>query len=176
MKSPAAGGFTLLELMATVAILGILLGIGVPAFREILTANRMTSVANSMVTAFTLARGEAQKRGIPVTLCAANAEQDACADTAAWNDGWLVFTDDIGDAGEIDDGDEILQVFPAPPGGFSIDAVTPADLRYVSFQRSGKTGTSERKLKISRPHCSGNKERTISISSMGRVGSAQASC
>src|SRR5688572_11559184 len=49
MRLLAVRGFTLLELMAAIAVLGILLGIGVPAFREMLAANRLTSVANEMV-------------------------------------------------------------------------------------------------------------------------------
>lgn len=177
MRLPAARGFTLLELMAAIAVLGILLGIGIPAFREMLAANRMTSVANAMVTAFTVARSEARKRGIPVTLCAANAGQDDCEDKAEWNDGWIVFTDDIGTPGVMDDEDEVLQVFPAPPEGFAVTATLPTTMSYVRFQRSGAPDPpSARTLKLTRPHCSGSKARQISIASMGRVASAKIAC
>jgi type IV fimbrial biogenesis protein FimT len=177
MRLPAVRGFTLLELMVAVAILGILLGIGVPAFREMLTANRLTSVANEMVTAFTVARSEARSRGIPVTLCAANAALDECEDTPQWNDGWIVFTDDIGTPGVVDDDDEVLQAFPAPPTGFSVTAVTPATLSFVRFLRSGAPDpVSAKTLKLMRPYCSGSKARQILITTTGRVASAKATC
>jgi type IV fimbrial biogenesis protein FimT len=177
MRSPAVHGFTLLELMVAVAVLGILLGVGVPAFREMMAANRLTSMVNEIVTAFTVARSEARKRGIPVTLCAANAQQDGCEDTAEWNDGWIVFTDDIGTPGVVDDDDEVLQVFPAPPAGFAVTATLPTTMSYVRFQRSGAPDPpSARTLKLTRPDCSGSKARQISIASMGRVASAKVAC
>lgn len=177
MRSPAVRGFTLLELMAAIAVLGILLGIGVPAFREMVTANRVTAVANQMVTAFTVARSEARKRGIPVTLCAANADLDDCEDTAEWTNGWIVFTDDIGTPGVLDDDDEVLQVYPAQPSGFAVTAVTPATLSFVRFTRSGALDPpSLRTLKLTRPRCSGEKARLISIAGAGRVSSVKAPC
>jgi type IV fimbrial biogenesis protein FimT len=177
MRLLAVRGFTLLELMAAIAVLGILLGIGVPAFREMLAANRLTSVANEMVTAFTVARSEARNRGIPVTLCAANTDLDGCEDTPEWNDGWIVFTDDTGTPGVVDDDDEVLQAFPAPPDGFAVTAVTPVTLSYVRFLRSGRSdATAARTLKLTRPHCSDSKARQISIATTGRVAAVKAPC
>lgn len=178
MRSPAVRGFTLLELMAAIAVLGILLGIGVPAFREMLAANRMTSVANEMVTAFTVARSEARTRGIPVTVCAATAAMDGCEDTPQWNDGWIVFTDDFGTAGVVDDDDELLQAFPAPPTGYSVTAVQPNTLSFVRFMRSGAPDPpmTARRLKLTRPHCTGLKAREISLGNTGRVASAKVTC
>lgn len=177
MRPPANRGFTLLELMVAVAVLGILLGVGVPAFREMLAANRMTAVANEMVTAFTVARSEARNRGIPVTLCAANAELDECEDTPEWNDGWIVFTDDTGTPGVVDDDDEVLQAFPAPPAGFAVTAVAPATLSYVRFLRSGRPDpAADGTLKLTRPDCSDSKARRISIAKTGRVASAKTPC
>ena len=171
-------GFTLLELMAGVAVLGILFAIGIPSFRDMLAANRVTTVANSLVTALNLARGESRKRGIAVTVCAANAAQDDCVDSASWDLGWIVFTDDTGTPGVVDPDDELLQSFPAPASGFPVTATNPATLSYVRFLRSGApdSGTSTRTLKLSRPSCTDDAARQISIANTGRISSEKIAC
>lgn len=70
-------GFTLLELLITIAVLGILLGIAVPSFQSSLTNSRLTTAANDLVGALQAARSEAIKR---------NATHQFCVDTGtkAW--------------------------------------------------------------------------------------------
>jgi type IV fimbrial biogenesis protein FimT len=171
-------GFTLLELMTAVTILGILLAIGVPSFTETMNANRLTSNTNAMVTALTVARSEASKRGIAVTVCASNLLQTACSGSASWNDGWIVFTDDIGTAGTVDGGDEVLQAFPAPVTGFTVTATGPTTMTYIRFLRSGSPDTAilSRTLKLSRPSCTGVHARQVSVSNTGRISSEKFAC
>lgn len=66
---PRARGFTLLELVVTVAVLAIALGIAVPSFQGITNRNRLTSVANELVAAVQLARMEALRRNERVVVC-----------------------------------------------------------------------------------------------------------
>ena len=54
-----ARGFTLIELMVALLVLGILLGIGVPSFRDAALSSRVTGYANDMVASVQLARSEA---------------------------------------------------------------------------------------------------------------------
>jgi type IV fimbrial biogenesis protein FimT len=42
-------GFTLIELMVTIMVLAVLLGLGVPSFREAALSSRVTSYANDLV-------------------------------------------------------------------------------------------------------------------------------
>ncbi|MGR9071348.1 pilus assembly FimT family protein, partial [Klebsiella quasipneumoniae] len=49
-------GFSLIELMVTVALISILLTLGVPSFSAILRNMTLTSQANNFVTAINLAR------------------------------------------------------------------------------------------------------------------------
>jgi len=179
------GGFTLLELMTSITILGVLLGIGVPAFTETMAANRLTANTNQLVTALSVARSEASKRGIAVTVCATNAAQDACSGSASWNDGWMVFTDDIGTSGTLDPppvpgdpGDAVVEVFPAPVTGFTVTSTFPVAMTYVRFLRSGSPDTAilSRTLKLSRPTCTGNHARQVSISNTGRISSEKFAC
>ncbi|MDD2863748.1 MAG: GspH/FimT family pseudopilin [Methylococcales bacterium] len=55
-------GFTLIELMITVAIMSILLTVGLPSFQSIITDSRLTATANAMLSAYQLARFEAIKQ------------------------------------------------------------------------------------------------------------------
>jgi len=178
-KFGASAGFTMLELMTAVTVLGILLAVGVPAFTETIASNRLTTVANEMVTAVNVARSEASKRGIPVSVCAANAALTNCSGSATWNSGWIVFTDDQGASGELDGSDELLQTFAAPPEGYAVTATNPGTLTYIRFLRSGapdSTAGAGRTLKLSRPACTGNKAREISIANTGRVSSGKKAC
>lgn len=63
-------GFTLIELMVSVAILAILLGIGIPSMQVMIQNNRITSAANDFLGALGAARSEAIKRGINVRMTA----------------------------------------------------------------------------------------------------------
>lgn len=97
---PAAriAGFTLLELMITVTVAAILLGIGVPTFADIIRNNRLTTAANDLLHSTQRARSEAVKRQAQVVVCAS---ADASAMPPACNDGaftqWIVFADTDGD-------------------------------------------------------------------------------
>ena len=116
-------GFSLLELMITVAVLAILLGLGVPALTQFIRDNRLTAQTNALVGSLNLARGEAAKRGLPVAVCAATvAAEPTCAAAGAsdWANGWLVFTDRTGDIGKFDADDELLQVAPAVVEGLTL--------------------------------------------------------
>ena len=78
-------GFTLVEMMVTILVLAVLLGIGVPSFQTMIQRNRLTTVTNDLVGALQFARSEAVRRGIEVTLCSG---QGGCSGT--WVDGWVV--------------------------------------------------------------------------------------
>lgn len=62
-------GFTLLELVITVAVLAIALGVAIPSFQGMTNRNRLTSVANEVVAAVQLTRMEAVRRNSRVTFC-----------------------------------------------------------------------------------------------------------
>lgn len=74
-------GFTLIEMMVTIAVLGILVAIALPGFRAFVIDSRMTAQANEFLAALTFARSEAIKRNASVTLSAKSGN---------WANGWVV--------------------------------------------------------------------------------------
>lgn len=88
-----ARGFTIVELMITVAVAAVLLVIAVPSFNNIINANRLTTAANSLVNALNSARMEAIKRNAPVQFCsnvAANNTTDNLGTACGTNGGAVV--------------------------------------------------------------------------------------
>lgn len=62
-------GFTLIELLVTVAIAAVLMALAAPNLASFLKNNRLTTVTNDLLGDLAVARSEAAKRGLPVTIC-----------------------------------------------------------------------------------------------------------
>ncbi|MBL4743506.1 MAG: GspH/FimT family pseudopilin [Cycloclasticus sp.] len=106
-------GFTLIELIVTMVIAGILLTIGIPSFNSFVKNNRLTTQINDLVTAVNLTRSEAITRGFSATICKSNTGTSC---TGNWTNGWIVFEDQNGD-GVVDGGETVLRVHAALQGG-----------------------------------------------------------
>lgn len=165
-------GFTLVELMVTLAVGIIILGIGIPAFTGMMASNRTTGYANELIGALRLARSEAVKRGEGVTVCASNSGNTACSGTN-WQNGWLVFTDPDNDRSYAAADDTLIRVWQAPEGSPSFNAATPDSIRFIA---SGETSGSVADFAFELADCSGNQARTISISKMGRAQATRSAC
>lgn len=62
-------GFTIIELMVTLAVAAILLAIAIPSFNYLMVTNKLTTTANDIVTAINTARMTAIKRNTDVSVC-----------------------------------------------------------------------------------------------------------
>lgn len=76
-----AAGFTLVELMIGVTILGILAAYAAPSFKELMESQRIKSASFDLIAALTLARSEAIKQNGAVTLTPTSASTE-------WASGW----------------------------------------------------------------------------------------
>lgn len=131
-------GFTAIEALIAVAVLAILLAIGLPGLQRHVAAHAVQSNVQQFESALRLARSQAARRGITVSLClrdgAATSDAPRCADTAAagWQTGWLVFADG-GAVGVREAGDELIAVQPA----LTASGRVSSSRRSVSFHPLG---------------------------------------
>jgi type IV fimbrial biogenesis protein FimT len=119
-------GFTLLELMITVTLVGLLTTIGIPSFTDSLRSNRLTTSANEFISAINLARSEAIKRNQTVSI----------GSGAALETGWDVFVD-LNSNGAFDAGtDEIIRTYPALPAQYTLKSTNN---NYIRYRASGES-------------------------------------
>ena len=86
-----AAGFTLLELLGTLALAGVLLGLAVPSLRNVLLDSRRTADVNAFVLAVQVARSEAAKRSHTVILCKTLDRWHCGGTELRFDAGWMVF-------------------------------------------------------------------------------------
>jgi type IV fimbrial biogenesis protein FimT len=166
-------GFTLLDLITTLTVLGILVAVGVPSFSSAIRNNRIAAGTNELVTALTFARSEAMKRGDTVTACPST-DGDACAASDDWSTGWFVFVDLNAD-GARDEVEPILQVWPAIEGGLQLDG---DPLQFVRYTPSGLTNPviTDQQFQLMKPGYEGDKARCIQIGNTGRIFTERNTC
>lgn len=109
-------GFTLVELIITIAVAAILMAVAIPSFRSLMSSNNVTNTYYDLISAMRTARAEAVTRGAPIRVKAT---------TSNWNGGWSVLTADNTE----------LRAFPARDTQF---VVTPNPVvTEVSFNGRG---------------------------------------
>ena len=89
-------GFTLIELMITLFIVGILLTVGVPSLKTFMQGNQLIASTNELISALHVARSEAIKLNSRVSICESS-DGANCSATGSWRNGWIVFVDANGD-------------------------------------------------------------------------------
>lgn len=92
----AEAGFTLIELMVTVAMVGILLAIGVPAFQSVINTNRLSASANELIASLQQARMESIRRNTQTVMCRSTDGTSCASGVGSWNQ-WITFVDLDGD-------------------------------------------------------------------------------
>ncbi len=145
-------GMTMLELMITLTVMGILLSIGVPAMLKFAANIRLVTQANDLVADIVYSRNEAATRGRRVSMCVSQNVQSAesatnrstCAEngTTAWATGRILFVDMDGDGvrdvtNSAATHDLLLKKAFALPTGYSLTVTEFTDTAHLTFSTFG---------------------------------------
>lgn len=131
-------GFTLLEMLVTLTLLAVLTAAAAPSFSGLLQSNLAAAHAEALMTSLTLARSEAIKRNLRVTLCK-SADGASCTTEGDWAQGWLVFVDRDSD-GVLDPDEGVLRMQAVLPGKFTL---TNSNARnWYAYRSDGSAASS----------------------------------
>lgn len=164
-------GFTSVELMVVVTILGVLAAIAGPRFSALIDRWRVRNVTDSMVSTLYYARSEAIKRGTKIGIQKLSNVTGGCqlaSDTQEWGCGWKVFVDTDGN-GKHKASEELLQIITTPT---NIDVIHNSGAASISVDRNGKMdGLNAKGFTISpnSPGISSPATRGICMAAGGRI-------
>jgi type IV fimbrial biogenesis protein FimT len=141
-------GFTLLELVIIIAILGLTMAFAAPGLLSMIKNNRISGAANDFVAAMQFAKAETASRINPVTLCKSNATGSACVGGDDWQQGWIVFSDLDGNAAvDTGAGDTVLLVHEALQDTISFGG-TAGVANSITYRPSGITSVTSTEVLI----------------------------
>lgn len=132
-------GFTVIELMLTIAVLAVVVTFAIPSFQAMVMNNRLSSQVNEITSLVSFARSEASKRpDARVTLCPSN-DGASCSGGGAWEAGWIAMLDVDGDQTlDAGDGDRVLRVGEPLSGGNTFRVSGFAGNAFIQFDGSGQ--------------------------------------
>lgn len=147
-----ASGFTLLELMVTMVVLAVLIGIAVPTLGDATLSGKLTASANDLVAGVAMGRSEAIKRNAVTSLCVSS--DGASCGSGGWEQGWIVIS-----------GSTVIQKHSAAPTGFKVTS----SVARIDFQPSG-VGNTQASITVCRAAPTvGTHERVVNVSATGRA-------
>ena len=137
-------GYTLIELLVAVAVLGILLGVSAPAFQSVIKDSRQVTAYNQIASVLRFARSEAIKQSSGITVCPRSTDTACGTD---WSKGMLVFHDALSNGNPLvlDSSDTILRVISTSLNGLTVSAnaivrpsTTTANQTSIRFEGRGQ--------------------------------------
>ncbi len=125
-------GLTLIELMVTVAVLAILVGIAVPSFTALIQSNKVSSETNDLLASLLSARSEAVKRETNIEVEKLSGD---------WKNGWSVrivnktvpLTEHTINSGVLISNKGTLDIVRYLPSGRTSESYSPSDYLEVSL-------------------------------------------
>ena len=172
----SSAGFTLVELMITIAIAAIGMTLAYPSFTSVLRSNRVATATNSLIASFNLARTEAIRSNSGAGVCPSG-DGSACSGND-WNAGVLVFGDNDS-TGVWSTGDTAIRYFEAKPALSLAAAPTggTAAVPAVAFDRRGRVASAI-DVVLRPTDCPDNAElqRRVHVSRSGQTRMSKEAC
>lgn len=171
-------GVTLVELLVVIAITGVLASVAIPSYINMIISNRVSSITSDFHSNLLLARSEALKRGMTVSICkSANAEvagascdpsPSVAGSNVGWGSGWIMFVDFNRD-GNLNGDDTLLRAQGRLITNIQDGAIVPANgIEFISFGVTGQTFTAVN-FQILAPTGHANLEKAVCVAVGGRA-------
>ena len=172
MRKNIIAGFTLVEMMVTLLVAAIFLGVAVPSYYSLIQNNKVVAMTNKLAASLNYARMEAIRRGQRVSVCAAaDAALSSCGAQTQWAQGWIVFVDNNSD-NTIDANDELVKVHESLPRGTTVVAST----NIISYDGTGFITSGAANLNISAANCNRDNARNLALSTTGHLSVSRVAC
>ena len=158
-------GFTLIELIITLAIVAIIAAFGIPNVSAMVQTNRMAAAMNGLSASFAYARSEAITRHHEVVVCKSY-DGTSCIREGGWEQGWIIFHDLNGNE-KRDEDERIFRVQDSLPPGISVDFSAFRSEHFVHYWATGFT-----KMNGTFTFCQENnrlKPKALILSKVGRI-------
>lgn len=154
-SNPFQRGLTLVELMTVVAVIAVFASVAAPGLRGFLAGQRVKALTYDLTADLLLARNEALKRGLDVTLAPGS---------NGWNEGWTMRVGDT-DLGNRSGASDSITVTGAPTA--------------IVFNRNGRVSapTAAVRITVTTSVLSGpSASRCVQLDLSGRARSLTGAC
>ncbi len=131
-RASPAQGFTLVELMVTVAVVGILATVAVPSMTGFVNTSRLAGASEELTASLQMAKSEAVRRNRPVTVCGGQDGSDDCTGSTSWDQ--IIVRHDEGDG----DDPAVIRRFEFPG---AVDVQSSVD--EIVFRPSGTVNAQQ---------------------------------
>jgi type IV fimbrial biogenesis protein FimT len=133
-------GFTLIELMVTIALLAIIMSLAVPSFQQTIASTKLTSTSTDLYSSLLQARADAISQGERMTVCKSS-DGSSCivGTTTTWSVGWITFVDSTRTVNPtVDAGETVTYIVQATDPAITVSG-DGSLVNYVSFSADGKS-------------------------------------
>ncbi|ARD21608.1 MULTISPECIES: GspH/FimT family pseudopilin [Shewanella] len=162
IKKGLTNGFTLVELLITLVVAGVLIAVAVPSLTYLYESSRSRAATNSLESALVFARNQAVSFGRRVSVCPG----DGSGCTSNWIDGVAIFIDDDQN-GIKDNNTDVLRFIDAFNDD---DFIKTSSSSLITFNTDGLVSGSTAQTIT---YCPGSTDsaysKQVSLSASGRV-------
>ena len=157
-------GFTLVEMMVTVVVAGILIAVAGPSMNSLYEGIRAKSAISNIESSIVFARSQAVSYGSRVSVCPLGST--SCG--TDWTQGFSVFIDN-GTAGTMDTTDGVADVILRNVDSFNSNDFIKSDLGRYSFSPDGMVINGNGTFSYCAGAADSDSSEAISISASGRI-------